>query len=161
MNRADKIAYLAGGVALLVPSSAPMWGGSPTVWAPMSLAVVVPAFLGLWFVGLFIPTIGFWIVGRRFLHGTKRLPRFVVIGFWILAVLNVRHLYGGWSYGVEWQGELHTRVVVVISAVSTVIIGGLVTWARRTESSRLSLGVTWICMLWLVWYGFPYLGELP
>jgi hypothetical protein len=68
----------------------------------------------------------------------------------------------GWKFGLQYQG---TRYVYEVSAANVFGIAFLATgfsWSRKWEGSfTLNLALHWLLFVWLAWYAFPYLGELP
>jgi hypothetical protein len=77
-------------------------------------------------------------------------------------VLSIVYFISGWRLGLQYQGAVYTRAVVIVNVgwAAVLVFASVWTWKKRT-SFRTSLLVHWMLFAWLAWYAFPYLGELP
>ena len=162
MQRRRVIVALVGGL-LLVPFGLLLWAvGVPWLFSPMPLVLVVPAFLSVPApVVAALPALIFWTVGWSLLAGREQMRLGPLIFYGVMGALNVAYLVLGWRYGLRFQGPLHTVVVSVLSLALFAGGAALAVLARRRPSFGRHFAAQWVLGLWLVWYAFPYLGELP
>lgn len=161
MRAGPLVATVIGGLALVLPASAIFWVGYPRPWAPLPLVLVLPAFNELDWLSLLIPTIGFWTLGWKLFRGETRVGWWATSLISLVALLNAVYLVQGWSYGIDWQGPLHAWIVALVSLAFYVLLGGIAVRVHRRPSFGAAFSFYWLTFLWLGWYSFPYLGELP
>jgi hypothetical protein len=96
----------------------------------------------------------------RLLVGAPRIPTRSVVGFSLLSILAAVYFLFEWPHARTFHTEAY-RVGVLTTNVVCISLGWWLLWrARRLGEFRASLlAHTWI-VGWLVWQGFPWLGEL-
>jgi hypothetical protein len=69
---------------------------------------------------------------------------------------------GGWRWGLQYQGIQHLRFVCIANIAWVLLLGFVfVSNWKSSPSFKRSLFLHWILFVWLAWYAFPYVGELP
>jgi hypothetical protein len=141
----------------------------PSLFSPGSMTVVLPLLIlddsphfhsyAMLLATLAIP-IAFALWSFPLLWGQIRIPKRSKVLTVILILLSIVHLAGSWSYGVEYQGAIHTLSMYLYNIALWAILFML---ARR--NSRNSIYTTnflfhWFLFAWLGWVSFPWLGEL-
>ena len=76
-------------------------------------------------------------------------------------VLNVAYFINAWSYGIEYQGKLHTVVVALENIVGFLIVYGLIFLGTTKKSRNYLYASNLLLFVLLTWCAFPYLGEMP
>ena len=151
---------IATGLMLFLPASLMLVAGSPRIWAPYPMVLVLPAFDFGALVFAF-PTFGFWAAELGLLRCDGRTPRWFVIVFLVVGLLHLGWLALAWDYGMRWQGPAHTITVSVASVGGHLLALAWLLISRRKASPALHLLGRWSAWLWLTWLSFPYLGETP
>ena len=161
-------------LVLAVAGCAGISSGAPTIWSPYPAAIVLPVFGTLiivgeatpwrWISDFIIPClIGplllvAWYPGL--LSGARGLPRRTVFGLTVLSMLTRVDFWWGWAPGVRYHGETYVRGVLVMNLLLLCVSWGLVRLAKRRATFEATLAAhAWI-VAWLVWFAFPWLGEL-
>lgn len=164
-------------VAVLVLGSLSVSAGVPTPWSPYSLVTIVPEFLvgstplnseslpfrllTLAIVAASPITLAFWLWVRPASARSERIPRRSIVLLLAVAALSVPYFIASWGYGMQYQGPVHTTLMLVFNTAFAVV--GLLLW-RSNRGAPLSTRVAafhGILFCWLAWCAFPYLGELP
>jgi hypothetical protein len=163
-------AYLVAAVAV----GAFAWVGAHfegSVFWPAPLMMVIPAWLlGETLLGnidagpKLIPLIGalpFIIVGIPLLLPKSRVIWPTVILCLSLAIASVAYFATSWSHGLEYQGIIYTASAAVVNLGIAAACFWL-TWRGLRGASywRRYLAALVPC-LWLAWFAFPWLGEMP
>jgi len=78
-----------------------------------------------------------------------------------LAALSGAWYYEGWAFGLKWQGRTYTLGCAVMSGVLIAAVAGLGFAGNMQDRSRLSLLGRWLAVVWIITYGYPWLGEFP
>jgi hypothetical protein len=91
---------------------------------------------------------------------TERIPRFSLVAFTNLGVANAFWLAGGWSYGVHYQGRMHTLSVIGYNVLAGLASVSLFLRNRRAPSAVSNLAFHTVCFVALGFCAFPWLGEL-
>jgi hypothetical protein len=160
----SEFATLIAGLSLLIPACVGLLiSRFPTPLGPFPGITAIPAFfLSSRTVAVAIPSFLFFAWNPRLFRGEMTIPR---RSHWLLAIatlLSVIWFVMGWKFGLQYQG---TRYVYEVSAANVFGIAFLATgfsWSRKWEGSfTLNLALHWLLFVWLAWYAFPYLGELP
>jgi hypothetical protein len=162
------IVFLAGAASIL--------HGVPVLWSPLPLLVVLPGFFAS---GLPINHPGFpfhyevlaalasipismaYLVWSAFPVSASRIPIRSVILFALVVLLSLVFFFGSWSYGVTYQGFFHTCAIATINGAFVLAIALVLSFHKRSPTYALSLAFHWLLFLWLAWFAFPWLGELP
>jgi hypothetical protein len=168
-----------------VASAAALSGAAnvPRPWAPWSLVTVLPGFLAatiampflaneqryvspaalqavaMGAAGLFVALV-FLISTRRRL-GLKRIPDGSLRGFTVAAAADFLLLGMSWTYGVEYNGLLHTSVVVGYNLIALAGCIALYAHNHRTPSRATNVAFHTLFFVALGYCAFPWLGELP
>jgi len=144
-----------------------IWPGTPRIYAPLNLLVVIPAFLssGLfsnsYLLAVAVVPVFFWLWCLPVLHGRTTLPIRSVVLLILAVVLSAASLIFGARYGVRYQGVGYVMGVAVINIGCWVLLGVLAFLARRRPSFCRNFGFHAALFAWLAWCAFPYMGELP
>ena len=135
--------------------------GSPTLWAPGNILVLLPVWIAGSTIGLaFVPILCVaWCI--PVFRGAANVPNRSLVLVVLAIALSITYLVTSADYGVRWQGTDHVTGVAIISI--SLWIGLLLlawwAWRRRTQALNAIFHATLFC--WLAWYAFPTLGELP
>lgn len=159
------------GVAAVVLVALLSWltisAGTPQIYAPFNLLVVLPAFLssglfeGGYIIAVAVVPLFFCLWCWPVLHGRTTLPTRSIVLLILAVVLSAASLIFGFRYGVEYQSVSYVVGVAVINVVCWALLGALALLARRRPSFGHNLGFHAALFAWLAWCAFPYLGELP
>ncbi len=165
-----KIQFIIIGALLVgIIGSMTMIANSPKLYSPYSFTVVIPA---LFASSLNLPTLLFQVASVLPLVTIFLLWSFcfvkppfsitfiqkLICGLTILlsAVFNG----GAFSYGLKYQGELHTYLMYTYNIVFVLALS-LILWRNARKPSLIScLGFGVLLFSWLGWVAFPWLGEL-
>lgn len=79
----------------------------------------------------------------------------------LIGLLSFIWFYGGWDYGLKYEGFRFNLTTAIGSFVFAAAIAAILASSRRTDSFIWSLAANFLIFAWLVTYAFPYLGELP
>jgi hypothetical protein len=164
---APRLTTFVAGLALLIPASLGLLiAGVPTVFCPLPMVTIIPAFLlsawRLHYFAVIVPVLLFFVWNRGLFRGEAMIPRrsyFLLAG---VIVLDILYFVSGWKFGLEYEGAEYTRVVCVVNFAWATFLSLAFTRAWKGGSSfTTSLFLHWMMFAWLAWYAFPYLGELP
>jgi hypothetical protein len=165
MNR--RLLVIVAGLSLLIPAWIGLFSsGVPTLYAPLPTLTILPAFmLSVWHLqslAILVPSVLFflWSPGLLFRQDTNMPKRtMVLLGF--LSVLTIVYFLFEWNEGQHYQGAHYTTVLCLFNAVWLGLLWGVLIHCRRRPSFRGNLFLHWLLFVWLAWYAWPYLGELP
>jgi hypothetical protein len=138
----------------------------PNLLSPYPALTVLPAFvlssLHLWAAAVIVPTLFFLLWNPGLFRGEGKIPR-RSLGLLIVAVaLTVIWFVAGWKDGLHYQGAKYIYAVCIVNIAWVILLGAMFARYWKSESSfRVSLVLQWLVFVWLAWYAFPYLGELP
>jgi len=78
-----------------------------------------------------------------------------------LILLNIWYLSGSFGYGTKYQGAVHTNLVAGINVVVflSLLVSAYLAWRRPSLPHVRTNNL--VLFVFLAWYAFPYLGELP
>jgi hypothetical protein len=132
----------------------------------MPALTVIPAFLladfGLYPIAAAVPVVFFLVWNPHLLRGQANIPKRTYFLFAGLIVLTVVWFVVGWKFGLQYQGARFTYLVCAVNAAWIALLGLLFIRAwKGNPSFPRSLALHWLLFVWLAWYAFPYLGELP
>jgi hypothetical protein len=65
------------------------------------------------------------------------------------------------ALGLEFQGPVFTYGSCLENILALALLWIAFIRAKRAPSFRRNLLAHWMLFVWLGWYAFPYLGELP
>ncbi len=140
--------------------------GVPTIYCPLPLLTVFPAFALWWLhlqvIGILVPALIFFLwnptlIARQEAKVPKRTIGLIVV----LSILTIVYFATGWKDGLHYQGAHQTIAVCGINALWLAALWWAVVHAWRRPSFRANLLSHWLLFASLGWYAFPYLGELP
>jgi len=159
LGRGDskRLGLIIAGLGLLVPASIGFVSDTPTRVSPL------PA-LTFWPTLFFPKAMVVFLAGFLFviwLRGTRTIPLRSYVLLLVTAPLNFVYLADGWRLGVQYQGLQYTHAVCLISGAWTAFLVLALVLAWKVRRTRNSLFLHWMLFAWLVWFAFPYLGELP
>jgi hypothetical protein len=151
-------AFVTLSVAAFVAISAPI----PRLYSPFPFLVILPYFLSggkmlavLSPQALLLPWIATVGVSR------VRVPWWSTSLFALLAVFNAAWCVLGFRFSLGYHGVNYTVGVVLLNAIWLACAAAL-WWRNRWRPSRAGhVGYCIVVSLWLCWFAFPYLGELP
>ena len=145
--------------------------GYPSVWQPLNLVVVVPAFylvaLGpvpapAVYLLASVPIVVFFCLwSLPLFSGSPQVPSRTVVLFLVLVVAVVLWFLAGWKYGVEYQSLRYAAPLALINTVWVLLLSWLLIRARKSPSFQSSLVFHTLMFVWAAWFAFPWLGELP
>ena len=151
---------LMAGICLAIPAMIGLSAGEPRPLSPMPMLVVIPAFL-FRVGGVLLPIAFFFAWNPRLFHGQETMPKRT---YWLLGItilLNLAWFAVGWKDGVQFEGIRFMRIVGTVNAVWAALLLALFSAFKKGGSFHKNLFLHWMLFVWLVWYAFPYLGELP
>ena len=139
--------------------------GAPTLLSPFpGLTVSVGFFFGdqggTW-IALLLPALLFIAWNPALFRGEAQLPTRSLVLLTILTALTDLYFVESWRLGLEFQGPVFTYGTCVENVIALGLLWIIFIWARRQPSFRRNLLAHWLLFVWLGWYAFPYLGEMP
>jgi hypothetical protein len=149
------------GAVLLMTAVPPLLAGSPALFAPLPLPWIALYLVLLGPLAFAIPAAWFLAWTPQLRAGAGTVPRRSVLLLAVLAALSAWWGVEGWSFGVQYQGIGYTRAVLAVTAGWIIVLAGLCGWAWRRPSFARSCLFHTLLFVWIGWYAFPYLGELP
>ena len=151
------------GLTLIVPALLGIstgWG-MPTVEYPFPALIILPAF-AFGPLAAAMPSFLFYWCNPNLFRGETLIPRRSYWAVAIAMVLNCVTFAADWEYDVQSKGAHLVYTVGAINAAWMLALILALVWNRRAAPSFLrTLFLHWFAFLWLAWYAFPYLGELP
>lgn len=166
MNRIKIIAL--GAVPVAAFGMMTMVSANPKIYSPYSFTVFIPAvFISnfdlpdvLFFLACVFPiTVGYLLWAFAFVRPTFKISTISRVLASLIILLSLTFNASAYSYGLKYQGELHTRAVLVINAVFVFVLIAIL-WKNSKEPTLYnSAGFSVVLFTWLSWIAFPYLGE--
>ncbi|MGO9093714.1 MAG: hypothetical protein ACLQGV_00685 [Bryobacteraceae bacterium] len=162
--KAGLVTFLFG-MGLLIPASVGLLlSGVPTWLCPFPALTVIPAF---WLyphckAAVLVPTLLFYVCNLGLFRGGKEVPRMSYIVLGAATILGIVGFALDGEFALKYHGAQYTYAV---GAINFVWVASL--WVmfirnrKRTPSFRMNLLLNWTMFMWLSWYAFPWLGELP
>lgn len=139
---------------ILLGGLPPYFVGTPTVLFPMPIYIVLTTVAKLHILCcLFIFVICSSLVFNKDVHVFKK--RATIINLLITVSTSAWFLIGK-DYGLKYQGVNHFLAVLLLNGVSVAILW----WLSYKPESRKMFIYSLALPFFLVWLGFPYLGEL-
>lgn len=163
----SRLLVITAGLCLLIPAWIGIFSsGVPTLYAPLPMMTILPAFeLSRWnlqYLAVLIPSIFFFLWSPGLLLNQRpNVPTRTVALLGLLTILAVVDFVVDWKYGMQYQGAGYTIGVGIVNVIWLVFLWWSVIHARRHPSFNGHLLSHWFIFMWLAWYAFPYLGELP
>ena len=140
--------------------------GVPTLYCPMPTMTVLPAFalssLKLQTAAVLVPAILFFLWNPSLvIRQQSNMPKRTVGLVGLLSILTIVDFVLEWKYGLQYQSTHHTIAIYTINVLWLAALWCAVIRAWRRPSFWANLLSHWVLFVWLGWYAFPYLGELP
>ncbi len=140
--------------------------GVPTIYCPMPTLTILPALIlsqrKLHAAAVLIPLFLFVVWSPELLINQKsNLPKRTIGLIAVLSVLTFVYFVFRWNYAVQYYGFQHTMAVCLINVIWLCALWWVALRAVRRPSYRSILLTQWLLFVWLSWYAFPYLSELP
>ncbi len=170
MNRKYLTFFVGGFLLLWAVAYASISADYPKIFSPYSLIVIWPVLalhelfrydhltaLLLW--TLISPAL-FLLWSFPLLRGQVRIPKRSKIVASLLIALSLFSLVGSWSYGIEYQGALHTIAIYVWNLIFWSALFLLNRSNKNHESYTSNYLFHWVLFAWAAWVAFPWLGEL-
>lgn len=148
------------GICLSVPAMIGLAAGAPKPLSPMPVLVVAPAFV-VGIGAILVPVILFFAWNPSLFRGRETVPKRTYWLIGVIVTLNVAWFASGWKWGVQFQGIRYVRIVGVANIIWATLLVSLFAAFRTRASFTRNLLLHWMLFVWLAWYAFPYLGELP
>ena len=143
--------------------------GSPTLWSPMPLAIVVPV---LWVAPIFgssaggrwlllnafpvvVAVAGFLLWNPQLFRSSAQVPLRSRIGIALLTALDAVFLGIAWEFGVKYQGMEHTVFIAAVNCAAGAVCWAALLNARRRPSFESSLAFHACSAVWAFWLAFP------
>ncbi|MCK5425623.1 MAG: hypothetical protein KAI89_09630 [Emcibacter sp.] len=159
MKHIESYIKYGGAALLLLFSLFTLASGMPNVWFPMPFFLVFLAWTAGFFFLLTMPTV--YLIVVYFTNRPKYFSIIIIFLATVLAVLNAYYFNISWDYGVRFQGDQHTKIVMIENIVGFGVVISLAIWAHFKKSLIGSLSANLLLFIILTWCAFPYLGELP
>lgn len=159
---------LAGTFIILVALS---WltisSGTPELWSPYNLLVLMPSWLGGTLsrstgvvAGLLFVPLVFCAWCLPLFKGSPIIPIRSLLLLVCTVVLSATNLILGYDDGLRFQGRAYVFGVIAISVTCWIVLATLAGFARRHPMQHWNIGFHTALFAWLAWYSLPALGEL-
>lgn len=136
--------------------------GTPEVWAPFPLTVILPLFItGSRILAVIPLAILSFVITLPVLAGNTRLRWYSWSAPLIVASFSWLNLFLGSSYSWGYHGVAYTLTCVAANFAFSGALAVLWIKLRRGPSFVLVEVFHAALSLWLATYAFAYLGELP
>jgi hypothetical protein len=174
-RRVTRSALVVSGVsaATLVAFVAAAECNGSRVYAPAPLITVVPAIYiqqGLAVLARkasevsLVACVGFVYAVAALGHllwGGERVPNPSVWVFGLLAVADLAFFMWEFRFGQQYQGVAYTLSLAAINIGLVLAIAATLRRNRLRPSFASNFGFHVTLVLWLCWFSFPWLGEMP
>jgi drug/metabolite transporter (DMT)-like permease len=157
------LATCVAGLSLLIPACIGLFiSRVPTALGPFPGMTAIPAlFLSSRALAIAVPSLLFFVWNPGLFRGESKIPK---RSHWLLAVVTILSVVWftmSWEYGLQYQGARYVYGVCIANVVWIAFLGVMFAKWKGRSSFRLNLALHWLLFVWLAWYAFPYLGELP
>ena len=171
--RNKNTALVVLGTLLLWPVSyASIIAKYPKIYSPYSLPVIAPVMLIFeishaipvrlaFAVGTLLVPILFVAWSYHLFTRQEQIPKRSKVVSIILTALSALMLVLGYSYGIQYQGLIHTIAICLFNIMFWMALFYLLRANARQPSFSTNFLFHWIMFAWLGWVAFPWLGELP
>ena len=150
-------------IAIAIIAYISVSSGIPSFVAPFPLLVIIPWFFGV--PPVLVPMVPACVFAVCHFRHWKCKPRAqpaigLSILLWIATALVPLFLIAGWSYGIQYQGFVHTVFVVIANAIFAVVVW--TTWwlARTPKNYQMQIAFGFALFAWLSSFAFPWMGEI-
>ena len=144
--------------------------GSPNLFFPYSLPVIIPAFIfgalfqssviAIIFTVITVPII-FILSSYPLIRGNKIIPKGTKVTSIFLILFSFLWLIGSWNSGIIYHGKLYTLIIYIYNFIFWMILFLLYKINSKKQSYASNYLFHLLLFLWLEWSAFPWLGELP
>lgn len=118
---------------------------------------LLPGFIAWWVLA---PVL-FLLLTLPSLRHPERRP-FASLGVIVVCAAGSAFWYSiAWPYAIHWQGQRFVRTTIVMNVLGLIILLVLSILAFRKPSFRRTFLLNAALAFWLLWYPFPWFGELP
>ncbi len=141
----------------------------PRIYSPYSFSVVIPTFMLYSVLGsstittitstLLIPVL-YILWCFHLLRDCKAIPKRSLVCSSILIFLSAYQLTVSWTYGIKYQGMVHTIVMYIFNIIFWIALFIMFRANRKKPSYATNYMFHWIFFAWFCWVAFPWLGEL-
>ena len=159
MEKIDMIWMLGGATLIAAVSSLILIPGVMNPAVPTPIYLVVLAWVISYGFIIVLPLI--YIIQFRLFYKSTSFGKFTLITAIIISMLNICYFWVSWEYGVNWQGETHTKIVAAENLIGFTALIVLAYLGLMRHSKLLQYSANLLLFLLLSWCAFPYLGELP
>ena len=163
MNPVRALAVAAISLALVVAQALGLFaGGSPSIWAPAQIFLVVPALMGVPAILVLLVFVGtFCAWSPALFRGESSTPRRTTVLFVVFGVLSAASYVSEWHYGIQYEGFRYTVTCAVLSA-GLFSLCSMLLWRSYSSPTFLrSLTTQFAVFAWIGSYALVYLGETP
>jgi hypothetical protein len=151
---------VAGGLAFL--SWLTISPGTPQIYAPLNLFVVIPEFLtSSAILAVAVTPLFFYLWSWPVWRGVATLPIRSIVLLVLCIVLSAANFAFGFRFASEYHGAGYVVGVLVVNLCCWPLLGALAVRARWRPGFGRNLAFHAALFAWLAWGAFPYLGELP
>ena len=133
--------------------------GSPEIWVPMPLYMIILGWISPFFIPLLTPVL--YLLNMKLFSKSKYFSIITTYLIVFFGVLNLWFFTIAWSYGLRWQGFEHTLIAAMENIVGFGAALLLSIWSHFRKSEAVTYAANLILFIILSWCAFPYLGELP
>jgi hypothetical protein len=159
MYAIDKYWMILGAAAIWAVSSLVLTTGVMNPIVPMPFYLVILAWIFSYGFLLIMPII--YLLVFNLLCNKRNFGWGVFIASLAFSVLSIFYFTWSWEYGVKYQGEEHTKIVVVENFIGFTGLLVLAYLGARNNSKVMQYSANLHLFLLLSWCAVPYLGELP
>ncbi len=153
------------GVSLILPAYCGLvLTGTPSLLSPFPTLTVLVAFA---FSGAFpwlavvVPTVLFCAWNPTLVFAEARLPTRSLVLLVIFTLLTIIDFLVEFRDGLRYQGATFTFGTFAVNVGCLIVLWIVFVRGWRKPSFFNNLLAHWLLFVWLGWYAFPYLGELP
>ncbi len=169
MNHKLKLNFVVGVIILWGISYSTFCASVTKIYSPYSLTVAIPilslgaVFGGYWIafvLGSFCVPLVFMLWSLPLLKGQQQIPIRTKIASIALILLSLYYLGSSWSYGVAYQGKLHTVAMYLFNIITWVTLMVINFKNAKQPTYNSNFAFHWLLFAWLGWVAFPWFGEL-
>lgn len=150
---------LTGGFLLVLPAMQCIFFGSPRTFAPFPMHFTLLFFVIGYFAAI-VPTVVFWGACHRLFKGNPKTPNYIMAISFILGALSIFWFIASWDHGLQYQGLIHTKTILILNVFLYLSSHVLLIWGKGRPSYSVTFCGQWLLFFWFTWVAFPWLGEL-
>ena len=169
MDRKLILKYVVGMFILWGISYSTICANVPRIYSPYSFTVAIPVLslysvfgshLATFMLGSFCIPLAFVLWSLPLLKGQHQIPKRTKIAAIVLVMPSLYLLVASWTYGVAYQGKLHTVTMYLFNVIFWVVLLAINFRNSKQPSYASNFAFHWVLFAWLGWVAFPWLGEL-